>query len=131
VYWFRRLFRLGLVAALLTGIFALHSSIVLAASSDRSPTLSPGDAVSNASLALDLTSTPATPTPLPNLLTNGGFETGALTGWQDYGGITVVGAAGYAGAWGARMATDGRIDQSFSTVSGQTYYVSARVRINQ
>src|SRR5262245_27302497 len=52
---------------------------------------------------------PPSPTPLPNVLTNGGFETGALTGWEDGGGITIVGSAGYAGAWGARMATDGRI----------------------
>ena len=128
----RRLFRFGLVAALLTGVLALHSSIVRAGGpNDTSLINSPGDAVSHPSLALDLTSTPATPTPLPNLLTNGGFETGALNGWEDNGGITIVGAAAYAGAWGARMATAGRIDQPFGTVSGQTYYVSARIRINQ
>src|SRR5262245_44430960 len=128
----RRLLRVGLVAALLTGVLALRGSIARAGGSNGGSLISsPGDAVPHGSFALDLTSTPATPTLLPNLLTNGGFETGALTGWEDNGGITIVGAAAYVGAWGARMATDGRIDQPFGTVSGQSYYVSARIRINQ
>jgi hypothetical protein len=68
-----------------------------------------------------------------NLLTNGGFETGNLAGWENYGGITVVNSSSVAftGSWGAKMATDGRIDQRFSTVVGQTYHVSARVRLDQ
>jgi glucose/arabinose dehydrogenase len=67
----------------------------------------------------------------PNLLSNASFELGTLASWEDYGGITVQTTAANTGLFGAAMADNGRIDQSFSTVSGQTYNVSARLRINQ
>jgi hypothetical protein len=67
---------------------------------------------------------------ISNLLVNGGFESGTLSGWSDGGGIVVTNAAKFAGNFGAAMAGNGRIDQTFSTVAGQTYYVAARVRIN-
>jgi hypothetical protein len=35
------------------------------------------------------------------------------------------------GSWGARMQSSGRIDQTFATTNGQTYYVAARIRIDQ
>jgi hypothetical protein len=73
----------------------------------------------------------STPTPVKNLIVNGGFEKGSLVGWQDQGGITVNAAAAYSGAFGAQMATNGRIDQTFKTRAGQTYSVSARVRIDE
>ncbi len=93
-----------------------------------------------------LTSTPAgtptyTPTPAPptatpvpaaaNLLANGSFETRSLSGWETYGGISVVEAAAYSGTYGASLAATGRIDQRFATAPGQTYTVSARLRINR
>jgi hypothetical protein len=40
-------------------------------------------------------------------------------------------SAAYAGVGGAKMAGTGRIDQAFTTVSGQTYQVSGRIRIDQ
>ncbi len=43
----------------------------------------------------------------------------------------MVSAAAYSGSFGAQMATTGRIDQLFATTIGQTYYVAARIRINQ
>lgn len=73
----------------------------------------------------------STPTPSPNLLTNGSFETGNLSGWVDGGGITATSTANYTGNFGAAMNLNGRIDQSFATMVGRTYYVSARLRIDQ
>ncbi len=83
--------------------------------------------------AAPTTSAPTALAAATNLLTNGGFEAGNLAGWDDYGGITVVNSPSIAftGNWGAKMPTDGRIDQRFTTVVGQTYYVSARVRLDQ
>jgi hypothetical protein len=66
-----------------------------------------------------------------NLLTNGDFESGSLSGWEDGGGITVSGASAYAGAFGAGMTSSGRIDQTINTTVGKTYYVAAHIRINQ
>jgi len=74
----------------------------------------------------------STPTPVKNLIVNGGFEKGSLAGWEEQGGITVNAASAYSGAFGAQMVTmHGRIDQSFKTRVGQTYSVSARVRIGE
>ncbi len=75
--------------------------------------------------------TPRPASLVTNLLANGDFETGGLASWENNGGITVSAAAAYEGIFGAQMATNGRIDHQFGTTPGQTYYVSARIRINQ
>lgn len=82
------------------------------------------------------TATPAatatrTPTPqaVSNLLVNGTFETGTLSSWQAQGTISANGP-GYLSTFAAAMAGNGRIDQVISTVAGQTYYISARLRID-
>ncbi len=66
-----------------------------------------------------------------NLLTNGGFEAGSLTGWEVTGSLSVTAAAAATGAYGAYMPTTGRLDQVFATTPGQVYTVTARLRIDQ
>lgn len=66
-----------------------------------------------------------------NLLSNGDFESGNLKGWINGGGMTITSQASYSGKFGAKMAGSGRIDHLFNTVVGRTYYVSARIRIDQ
>lgn len=77
-----------------------------------------------------------TPTATPsggggsNLLTNGGFETGNLNGWEAWGsGLSVNTSNARSGSYGAQS-TSGEIRQTVTTVANQTYYVSAWVRIN-
>jgi hypothetical protein len=67
---------------------------------------------------------------ISNLLANGGFESGTLAGWSEQGGITVTNAAAFTGSFGATMSGNGRIDQTFETFAGLTYYVAARVRLS-
>jgi hypothetical protein len=76
------------------------------------------------------TNTPIVP-PVNNLLVNGDFASGTLNGWENGGGFSVSAAAAYQAPFGAQMADTGRIDQVFPTNIGQTYYASARVRIDQ
>ena len=73
----------------------------------------------------------ATPQPVINLLTNGGFEAGDLSGWENLGGITISPAAAFSGASGALMQSSGSIYQVFKTRVGATYQVSARIRIDE
>ncbi len=72
----------------------------------------------------------ATPVAINNLLTNGTFETGDVSAWSGYA-VVVQASAAYAGGYGAHIASDGLMYQDVATTVGQTYYVSARVRINQ
>jgi RHS repeat-associated protein len=80
------------------------------------------------------TNTP-TPTATPsgdgsNLLTNGGFETGNFTSWEMWDtGQSVNNSNARTGSYGAKS-TKGQIRQNFATVAGQTYYVSAWIRID-
>ena len=67
---------------------------------------------------------------ITNLLVNGGFESGTLSGWSDQGGLVVLSTAKFSGKFGAAMVSSGRIDQTFSTVAGQKYYVATRVRVD-
>ena len=73
----------------------------------------------------------ATPQPVINLLTNGGFEAGDLSGWENQGGITISPAAAFSGASGALMQSSGSIFQVFKTRVGAAYQVSARIRIDE
>jgi RNA polymerase sigma-70 factor (ECF subfamily) len=66
-----------------------------------------------------------------NLLQNGGFESGRLSGWNVGDGFTVTPLARYSGRFGVRMSRQGRIDQAFETVPGRSYHLGARVRIDR
>jgi hypothetical protein len=67
---------------------------------------------------------------LLNLLNNGGFENGSAGGWANNGDFSIVSSAAYRGDFGVRMSGGGRLEQVISTVAGQTYYVSAQIRID-
>ncbi len=76
-----------------------------------------------------MTPTP-TPTPTPggssivDVLVNGDFATGALTPWQQIGSsVTVVSQA-------AHVVANGWFYQTFNTISGATYTVTAKIRVN-
>lgn len=67
-----------------------------------------------------------------NLLINSGFETGSLDGWYlDKGLIAVTGESANAGSYGIKMFKKSTLKQSFSTIKGNTYYVSAKIRIDR
>ena len=66
-----------------------------------------------------------------NLLSNGDFESGNLSGWSNISGIALSGKAAFSGNFGAKMATSGHIDRVFNSTIGKTYYVSARIRIDR
>jgi hypothetical protein len=74
----------------------------------------------------------ANPNPL-NLLTNPGFETGDFTGWTlsgDTGGCSVSTLHPHSGSFSARLGplgfqTDGFLDQTITTVVGQSYHVDS------
>lgn len=63
--------------------------------------------------------------------TVGSFESASLLGWEDYGGINVTTDSAYAGKYGAKMSSSGRIDQRLTTTPGIHYEVSALIRINR
>lgn len=76
------------------------------------------------------TATAASACPGNSLLTNGCFETGNLTGWDSQGSPSVTTGAKYSGLYGASVPDGGGINQVFTTVSGQTYAVTVRLRID-
>ncbi len=66
-----------------------------------------------------------------SLVVNGCFETGNLTGWEVYGGSpSITTGARYSEAYGLNFPDNSAVRQVFTTVAGQTYQVSARLRIN-
>jgi hypothetical protein len=69
-----------------------------------------------------------TATAATNLLVNGDIESGALVGWH-HQGATTTNQDMHAGAWAARFMGSASMDQSFDTVSGRAYKVTAWLRI--
>jgi PKD repeat protein len=79
-----------------------------------------------------LTITASVSQSVPSILSNGGFETGDLSDWNLNGGtMNVITSAAHSGVYGVKMSSTGSIAQLFDTVAGQTYYVSAWIRIDQ
>lgn len=77
------------------------------------------------------TATAASACPANSLVTNGCFETGNLTGWETYSGSpSVTTGAKYSGTYGANYPNGSALRQVFTTVAGQSYTVSARLRID-
>jgi PEP-CTERM motif len=70
----------------------------------------------------------------PDLLTNGGFETGDFSGWNasvdaSYSGIDTVSAhSGNFGAYFGDFGAPGSISQSFATVAGAHYTIDLWLR---
>lgn len=63
-----------------------------------------------------------------NLLINGGFETGSFSGWYNQG-ATLISNDVRVGARAARFTGSASIDQTFTTISGQSYKVTCWLRI--
>jgi chitodextrinase len=69
--------------------------------------------------------------PTPNLLVNGGLESGDFQGWQHDYGFSVSASAAHTGRFGLKMLGEGSISQIVRLVPGRRYYVTARVRIDR
>ncbi len=69
----------------------------------------------------------------PNLLVNGGFETGNMQAWkvQNDSQWLLSNSAPPGGNWYARLLNHGWAEQDVATVPGQTYSVSADVRLDR
>jgi hypothetical protein len=62
-----------------------------------------------------------------NMLANGDFESGSLNGWS-VSGAAATNTQSHGGSWSARI-TNGSVDQTLSTVVGQTYKATAWIKI--
>lgn len=78
--------------------------------------------------------TGTTPTPTPtsgNLVSNGGFETGSLSGWTCNSGDTVVSSPVHSGSHALEMvpssSTTGECDQTIAVQANHTYTLTAYV----
>lgn len=63
-----------------------------------------------------------------NLLANGNLESGAFAGWHSQG-AAITNAAAHGGVYAAHFSGPASMDQSFETVSGRAYKVTAWLRI--
>lgn len=78
--------------------------------------------------ALQASATPATP--ITNIVTNGGFETGDFTGWTQSGNTAFTGVSSFSahsgdfGAFAGPSESLGYLSQNLSTVAGQSYDLS-------
>lgn len=65
-----------------------------------------------------------------NLLVNSGFESGSLND-LDKGIVSVDNQSANTGIYGIKIHNKGSVVQTFSTVKGRTYHVSAKMRIDR
>jgi len=71
------------------------------------------------------------PPQLRNVLTNGGFEAGTLSGWILQGTASVITTSARTGSYGVTIqGPAAHLDQVFSTVAGQTYSVTGWIRLD-
>jgi hypothetical protein len=63
-----------------------------------------------------------------NLLVNGDFEGGDVSGWYSQG-VGATNAEAHGGVWAARFVNGASCEQTFATVSGRAYKVTAWLRI--
>lgn len=64
------------------------------------------------------------------LAVNGCFETGTTSGWSVSGSPSVTTGAKHTGTYGLSIPDNDRVDQTFNTVIGQQYTVTAWLRID-
>ncbi|HEY0827776.1 MAG TPA: carbohydrate binding domain-containing protein, partial [Bacilli bacterium] len=64
----------------------------------------------------------AAPAPLPNKVTNPGFESGSTTGWQGYGAWRVVNGSAHSGSYSAEVNPGGAAEQTITGLTQNTVY---------
>lgn len=65
-----------------------------------------------------------------NLLENGGFESGDLSGWTATSDVDIESFARYTGYYGIKLNKGSSIQQKIKTTKGRNYTASARIRID-
>ncbi len=110
---------------------ATPTNTVVAPTTTRTPTQTVTPTRTNTATATATATSAGTTCPGNSVVANGCFETGNLSSWEVYGGApSVTTGAMYSGTYGANYSNDSQMRQVFTTVAGQTYQVSARLRIN-
>ncbi len=110
---------------------ATPTNTVVAPTTTPTPTQTVTPTRTNTATATATGTSAGTTCPGNSVVANGCFETGNLSSWEVYGGApSVTTGAMYSGTYGANYSNDSQMRQVFTTVAGQTYQVSARLRIN-